>query len=45
MPKIARSAGTVEYTDYTSAIPDKQCPEYDTEQSDSEAPVMELWEM
>ena len=43
MPPIkAQSAGVVEYTDFFSAegkdFPN-ECPDYDTKQSDSEAPV------
>ena len=46
---FAQSAGAVEYTDCFSAeewdIP-KECPAYDTKQSDGEVPVMqELWRM
>ena len=43
---IAQSAGTVEYTDSTSAegYPTNKFPGYDTKQSDGEVPVMlELW--
>ena len=40
---FAQSAGSVEYIDCISA---EGCPEYDTKQSDVEAPVMlELWRM
>ena len=46
---MAESSGTVEYTDCISAegqnFP-KECPDYDTKQSNGEASVMlELWEM
>ena len=40
---LVQSAGVVEYTDCTSAEgqdPPKECPGYDTRQSDGEAPVM-----
>ena len=47
--KVAQSAVTVEYTDYTSAKgynPANKCPGYDTKQSDGEVPVMlGLWGM
>ena len=45
---IVQSARTEEYTDYFSAegYPPKECPGYDTEQSDGEVQVMlELWGM
>ena len=46
---LAQSAGAVEYTDCTSAegkTPPKECPGYDTKQSDGEVPtVLELWGM
>ena len=49
MTEIAQSAGAVEYTDCTSAEesdPPKECPRYDTKQSDGEVLVMlELWAM
>ena len=45
---MAQSAGTVEYTDSISSEGwdfFNECPEYDTKQSDDEAPViLELWE-
>ena len=45
---LGQSAGAVEYTNYISAEEQNspiECPRYDTEQSDSEASVMqELWE-
>ena len=44
---VAQSDGAVEYTDCTSAEgldTPNECTEYDTKQSDGEAPVMlELW--
>ena len=43
---MAQSAGAVEYTDCSSAVPPptNECPGYDTKQSDGEYPVMlELW--
>ena len=41
---MAYLAGAVEYTDSISAS--RKCPGYDTEQSNSEAPViLELWGM
>ena len=48
--RLAQLAGAVEYTDCTSAEgvspPPSECPRYDTEQSDSEVPVMlGLWGM
>ena len=43
----AQSAGAVEYTDCISTVgkdSSKECPRYDTKQSDGEVPVMlELW--
>ena len=43
---IAQSAGTVEYTDSTSAEGWDECPRDNTKQSDGEIPVMlELWGM
>ena len=46
---MAQSAGVVEYTDCIfAAVKDfsNECPDYDTKQSDSKAPVMvELWRM
>ena len=46
----AHSAGTVEFTDCTSAVlntlPPNECPGYDTKQTDGEVPVMlGLWGM
>ena len=47
--KMAESAGAAEYTVCFSAKrydSPNECPEYDTKQSDGEAPViLELWEM
>ena len=48
--QLAQSAGAVEYTDCFSAEgvrpPPKECPRYDTKQSDGEVPVMlGLWGM
>ena len=42
---LAQSAGTVEYTECTSADhPSKSVPGYDTKQSDGKVPVMlEVW--
>ena len=43
---IAQSAEAVEYTDWFRSPPKKECPGYDTKQSDGEVPVMlELWGM
>ena len=44
---MAHSVGAAEYTDCISTevkIPSKECPVYDTKQSDGEAPLMlQLW--
>ena len=49
MDFVAQSAGAAKYTNCISAegkTPSNKCPEYDTKQSDGEAPVMlELWGM
>ena len=44
---LSQSAGAVKYTNCTSAEEGpKECPDYDTKQSDGEAPVIfELWGM